>query len=546
MGRHDSSVDEPQEAKGSEAIEGFTIITTTHCLKRSRALRVGILSAFCLLGLGGCAIGPRYHSPHAPSVHRYTPRHEPQTTSAPGGKAGAAQRFRYGVSPPLQWWTAFRSTAIDHLVALALRRNPTLATDRARLLQARAVVAADEGVFYPQVNGNLGAARQKSSAVSHTGSGAGIYSLYTGGVSVSYYPDVFGVNKLVYNSAESLARYQRDQLLAAQLTLIGNVVTTAVQAASDQAQVAATHRIIRSETRLLALTRMQYRAGAVPYLSVVNQESQLATSKAALPGLLQQLATVRYALADLIGEFPAQWRPIHLRLSHLYLPRSLPVSLPSVLVKNRPDIRAATEQLRYANAEVGIADAQFYPTVQLTATFGQESLTPGSFFNSASNVWSLAGSLLAPIFHGGTLRAQRQEAIDLYAGTLATYRATVLGAFQQVAGVLRALSHDAQALSDERAAYQASREALTLAQESYRAGAIDSLSLLTTEALYSQARIAYVRAEAQRYLDTVALYTAIGGGRLPPAASLLGPPQATTKKTASSSVSPAKSQRNKP
>ena len=546
MDRYDSSVDDPGAAQSPEAIEDFIIITTTHRLKRLRALRAGVLSALCLATLAGCAIGPRYRSPRTPSVHRYTSRREPQTTSAPGGAAGAAQRFRYGVSPPLEWWTAFRSEAVDHLVALALRRNPTLATDRARLLEARAAVAADEGAFYPQVNANLGATRQKSSGAFHTGPGAGIYSLYTGGLSVSYYPDVFGINKLVYNSANSLALYQRDQLLAAQLSLIGNVVTTAVQAASDQAQVAATQRIVRSETRLLALTRMQYRAGAVPYLSVVNQESQLATSKAALPSLLQQLATARYALAVLIGEFPAQWRPIHLRLSHLYLPRALPVSLPSALVKNRPDIRAATEQLRYANAQIGIADAQFYPSVQLTATFGQESLTPGSFLNSASNVWSLAGSLLAPIFHGGTLRAQRQEAVDLYAGTLATYRATVLGAFQQVAGVLRALAHDAQALSDERAAYRASREALTLAQESYRAGAIDSLSLLTTEALYSQARIAYVRAEAQRYLDTVALYTAIGGGRLPPAAALLGPPQATATKTVSPSVSPAKSQRNKP
>ncbi|MHB8252673.1 MAG: efflux transporter outer membrane subunit, partial [Acidiferrobacter sp.] len=292
---------------------------------------------------------------------------------------------------------------------------------------------------------------------------------------------------------------------------------------------------------LLALTKMQYRAGAVPYLSVVNQESQLATSKASLPGLLQQLALARYALAVLIGEFPAQWHPIHLKLSDLYLPRHLPVSLPSTLVRDRPDIRAATEQLRYANAAVGIADAQFYPTVQITAAFGQESLTPGSFFNAASSVWSVGAGLLAPIFHGGTLRAQRREALALYAGSLATYQQTVLGAFQQVAGALRALTHDAQALHDERDAYQAAREALLLAKESYRAGAIDSLSLLTTEAQYSQARIAYVRAEAQRYLDTVGLYTAIGGGRLPPPPSLLGPPEAAASPP---SVSTATPQRN--
>jgi len=492
----------------------------------------------CLLVLGGCAIGPRYHAPSPPIVTRYTERPQPAGTVTPGGAAGSAQHFHYGLSPKVRWWSAFRSQALDTLIAAALRHNPSLDANRARLLQARAAVVADEGIFYPQINGNLGAARQKSSQSLQGGHGPGIYSLYTGGLSVSYYPDVFGVNKLIYNSAEAQADFQRDQLLAAQLSVIGNVATTAVQAASYRAQVAATMRIIQSETKLLALTKMQYRAGAVPYLSVVNQESQLATSKAALPALLQQLAVSRYALAVLIGQFPAQWRPIHLRLSNLYLPRHLPVSLPSALVKDRPDIRAATEQLRYANAQVGIADAQFYPVVQLTAAFGQESLTPASFFNGASNVWSVAGSVLAPLFHGGTLRAQRSEALAQYASTLATYQQTVLGAFQQVAGVLRALTHDAQALSDERDAYQAAREALHLAKESYRAGAIDSLSLLTTEAQYSQARIAYVRAQAQRYLDTVALYMAIGGGRLPPKRSLLGPPSTQASPAPVSTVTP--------
>ncbi len=461
--------------------------------------------------LAGCGIGPRFRSPGAPPVGRYTQRPMPQATLAAHGSAGGAQRFHYGVSPQVRWWKAFRSRPLDRLIAVALSHNNTLAADRARLLRARAVVVADEGIFYPQLNGNLGAARAKSPT---HGSLPGIYSLYSGGLSVSYYPDVFGANKLVYNSAEAQARLVRDQLLAAELTLAGNVATAAVQAASARAQIRATEHIIARETELLRLTKLQYRSGAVPYLSVVNQESQLATSKAALPALLQQLALERYTLAALIGRFPAQWHPIHLRLSSLHLPRNLPVSLPSVLARSRPDIRAATEQMRYANAEIGIADAQFYPIVQLTGSIGQESLTVGHFFNAASNVWSVGASLLAPLFHGGTLRAQRREALELYAEARATYQQTVLGAFRQVAGSLRALDHDAQALRDEGDAYAASQEALRLAQESYRAGAIDSLSLLTTEALYSQARIAYVRAEGQRYLDTVALYTALGRGPL--------------------------------
>ncbi len=487
--------------------------------------RAPVVVAVTLATLAGCSIGPRYHAPGAPPVRRYTRRPPPGATRPVKGQAGGVQRFQYGASPQVRWWTAFRSLALDGLINAALRHNPTLAAERARLLEARAAVLADEGIFYPQINANLGAARQKSGFSS---SGAPhIYSLYTGGLSVSYYPDIFGANRLVYNSAEAQARYQRDQLLAAQLALVGNVATTAVEVASERAQIQATRHIIQSETRLLALTRMQYRAGAVTYLSVVNQKSQLATSRASLPVLKQQLAVSRYTLATLIGEFPAQWRPRDLRLSHMHLPRHLPVSLPSMLVRQRPDIRAASEQLRYANAEIGIADAQFYPTVQLTASLGQQSLTPAAFFESASNAWSLAGHLLAPLFHGGTLRAQRREALELYAATLATYKTTVLGAFRQVAGTLRALEHDAETLRDERTAYESAREALHLARASYRAGAIDSLSLPTTEALYSRARIAYVRAEADRYLDTIALYTAIGGGQLPPPRrSLLGPPAA--------------------
>ncbi len=472
-----------------------------------RALAV---SAFALV-LGGCSIGPRFHEPSAPSVSRYTGRPHSAATIRAGGSAGASQHFVPAMAVGARWWESFHSSDLDRLMARGLRNSPTLSAAVARLEQARAAVAAEEGIFYPQVDGNLGASRQDSS-FGPKSAGGSIYSLYTGGLSVSYYPDIFGANRLVYRSVQAQAQYARDQMLAAQLALVGNIATTAVLAASERTQVAATRAIIRSETQLLALTRLQYRAGAVPYLAVIDQESQLATSRASLPALKQQLAASRYTLATLVGEFPSQWQPLHLRLHDLRLPRRLPVSLPSALLRQRPDIRAAIQQLRYANAEIGIADAQFYPVVQLTATFGQESFRPDKFFSPASNVWSIAGSLLAPIFHGGTLRAQRREAIALYAGNLATYRQTVLAAFQQVATVLRALSHDAQVLRDQRDAYVAARKALGLARESYHAGAIDSLQLLADEALYSQARIAYVRAKAQRYLDTVGLYTALGGG----------------------------------
>ena len=477
--------------------------------RRSHARWALMLSVPALV-LAGCSIGPRFHAPKAPSARTYTPHPHPKTTVRAGGSAGASQRFVPGMAVSARWWTSFRSQDLDRLVARGLRHSETLKAAVARLRQARATVDADEGIFYPQLNGDLGAGRQQAGASPHVP--GNIYSLFTGGLSVSYYPDIFGANRLVYRSAEAQAQYQRDQMLAARLTLVGNIANTAIQAAADRTEISATRSIIHSEKVLLDLTRLQYKAGSVTYLAVVNQKSQLATSRAQLPPLEQQLAVARYTLATLVGEFPSQWRPLHLHLRNLHLPTSLPVSLPSVLLEQRPDIRAALQQMRYANATIGIADAQFYPTVQLTASFGQHSLQLDRFFSPASNVWSIAGSLLAPIFHGGTLRAQRQEAIDLYAEMLADYRQTVLGAFQQVATSLRALSHDARTLKAERSAYASAREALDLARTSYKAGAIDSLQLLVDEAQYSQARIAYVRAKAQRYLDTVGLYTALGGG----------------------------------
>jgi len=491
-----------------------------------------VAGGVALLSLGGCTFAPPYRLP-APRATTYTRAPSPRVTAHAAGPGGQAQRFEYGTSPSAAWWRQFDSPDLNTLIRQALAHNPGLAQEQAKLRQARAAMAAAAGIFYPQVSGTLNASRQKTSSANSGGAFPGrIYSLYSGGLGVSYYPDFFGVNRLVYKGEQALVDYQRYELDAARLTLIGNVASAAIGAASEREQIAATRAIIAHEKRVLKLTETQYRLGAEPYLSVLTQRTQVAASETTLPSLEQQWAVYRHELAILVGELPAQWRDRTPRLNALALPARIPVSLPSTLVQQRPDIRAAESELRYADEQIGIAVAQMYPTVTLTAEFGQQSTAPGAFLNAASNIWSLAGDLALPIFAGGTLEAQKREAIASYQATLAAYRQTVLGAFGQVANALRALEHDAQTLRAEQQTLAATRAELRLSATSYREGAVDYLSLLAAEVSYSNARLGYIQAQTQRYLDTVSLFVALGGSwkqRLP-----AGPPHSpatTSRKT---------------
>ncbi|MDA8351576.1 MAG: efflux transporter outer membrane subunit [Pseudomonadota bacterium] len=479
-------------------------------MTRSPAAR-WVVACTGLLSLAGCSFAPRYSQP---AVHTtsYTHAPSPHATVSAIGPSGQAQQFDYGASPVAKWWRQFHSPQIDTLIRQALANNPGLVQEQAKLRQAQAAMAAAAGIFYPQVTGDLGASRQRTSSAGSGGSFPGrIYSLYSGGLAVSYYPDFFGVNRLVFKGEKALVDYQRYQLDAARLTLIGNVAAAAISAASVRAQIVATRSIIAHEKSLLKLTETQYHFGAVPYLSVLTQRSQVASSEASLPSLEQQSAVYRHELAILVGELPAQWRDHSPTMSDVQLPVRIPVSLPSTLLKQRPDIRAAEAQVRYADVEIGVAKARMYPVVTLTAQFGQESTAPGAFLHAASNIWSVAGDLAMPIFAGGTLEAQKREAIASYDATFAAYRQTVLGAFQQVANALRALQHDAQTLRAEQHALAANRAALQVAETSYRDGAVDYLSLLTAEVQYNNARLSYIQAQSQRYLDTVSLFVALGG-----------------------------------
>ncbi len=506
--------------------------------RRTNMSYFGSLWLAALLGLlAGCSFEPKLAVPKAPAVKTYTAGKQPQKIAAIKGvgKAGAPQQFVYGKRVESQWWKLYNSPQIELLVVKALKKSPTLATAKATLEVAHQQFKSVEGRFFPQFALSTTADRQRQSGAGFGGP-TRTYSLYTGEVGVSYEPDIFGLNRLVSRSYKALEDQQRYSLQEAYLTLEGNTVVTAITLASLQAQVNTTRALVSGQIKILKIIEQQYKLGAVTYLDVVNQESQVAATQATLPPLEQDLATARHALAVLVGSIPSEANIPVIQLDSLKLPAELPVELPSVLVHKRPDILSAEAQLRAANAQVGEAVAQMFPLIQITGNLGFENGHLANFFDASSLIWSLAGGLTQTIFDGGTLEANKRAAQAALKGVVADYRTTVLNAFGQVANALRAVQHDAQTLRYEQAAYTDSLNAYKLARWQYKAGAVQYTSLLTAQVQYEKSRLAVVSAKAQRFEDTAALFVAMGGGWWPKQyqSSAMG-----SKKSASDVAKPA-------
>lgn len=466
--------------------------------------------------LTGCSFEPVMHLPTAPKVKAYTAGAAVSgTVGIKGvGHAGTAQRFAYGMRIGRTWWKLLGSKPINTLVQRSIAHSPTIAQALATLQEARQNTLAIDGEGWPQVSLTGGGNRQRLSGAQFGGP-TRILSLYTGQVNVVYTPDLFGLNKLARHQTRALEDAQRYNLQEAYLTLEGNTVSDAILLASYEAQVRTTQSLVAIQQRILNLINQQYKLGAVTYLSVLNQETLLQTTKAKIPPLEQSLEAVRHALAVLVGTIPSEAALPAIRLRRLKLPLVIPVSLPSVLTRNRPDIKLAEAELRADNASIGVAIARMYPTVQLTGDLGFENGKIPDFFNASSMIWNLAANASVTLFDGGTLIANKRAAQAAFRAQLAAYQSTVLSAFQQVADALRAVQNDAASLKFNQAAYLSALHAFNLARRQYRAGAIDYLSLLNTQTQYQQAELGVVAAQAQRYRDTAALFVALGGGWWP-------------------------------
>jgi NodT family efflux transporter outer membrane factor (OMF) lipoprotein len=459
-------------------------------------------------------VGPDFKKPAAPDVSDYTASPLATTVSSANVSGGEAQRFAKGADISGDWWILFHSVPLNELIEHSLTNNPDLKAAQAALSVARENVLAQRGVYFPSVTGNFSASRQRQSGqIAPTpNSNEFLYNLFTPEVSVSYVPDVFGLNRRTMESLKAQEQGVRFQMLATYTTLTANVVVAAIQDGSLQMQIDATRQLIEINSNTLQILQYQFAKGYASRLDVAAQESQLAQVKATLPPLLKQLAQQRDLLAVLTGRFPSQAPAEKFELSSLQLPEELPVSLPSELVAQRPDVLQAEENLHAASAKIGVAIANRLPNITLTANAGSTALAMNQLFTSGTGFWGVGAAATAPLFDGGTLLHQERAAKAEYVQTAEQYRSTVLTAFQNVADTLTALEQDAEAMKAAAAAAEAAKVTLDLAQRQWQDGYAGYLALLSAEQTYQQDRINLVQAEANRYADTAALFQALGGG----------------------------------
>jgi NodT family efflux transporter outer membrane factor (OMF) lipoprotein len=482
--------------------------------------RTVALSVAVPLALGGCAVGPDYHQPAAPAVPGYTQSPLPTATMAADG---APQKFVSGADISGEWWTLYHSPELNSLIDAAIANNPTLAAAQQTLIEAEETQRSYEGSFLPTLTGSFQDQRTRISSAElasqgDTGAASGgnvtvpPFGLYDATLSVSYSPDVFGGGRREFESLQGQTDYQRYELEASYLTLTANVVTAAVTEASYKAQIDATKQIIAADHKQLDILNRQFALGGVPKANILSEQATVSQTEATLPPLESELAQTRNQLADYVGAFPANFHEDDFTLAALHLPADLPVSLPSALVNQRPDIQAAGAQLQTASANVGVAIAEMLPQISLTADVGHEGLNTATLFTPQTLLWSLVAGVTQPIFEGGELNAKRLAAVAALKASGSQYQSTVLAAFQNVADALEILQYDAATLQAAELAEQSAAKSLAVTQDQVQLGGQPFTAELTAQTTYQNAVITRVKAQAARLADTAALFQALGGG----------------------------------
>jgi NodT family efflux transporter outer membrane factor (OMF) lipoprotein len=471
----------------------------------SERSRVGaILAALALVvGSSACLVGPNYSRPAPPAADGYLP--PTPDTAAPETPADTAQRVALGQRIPAEWWALFRYPLLDDTVRRVIAANYSLAAARATLAGAQEAVVIARSAFYPQVDLQAGVRRGMVL-------GGPVGNLFTFSPTVSYNVDVFGGTRRRVEQQQALAEDQRYQLAAAYLILTGNAVTEAITVASTRFQIATVEDVIKNDQKNLDLVQRAFDAGRVAKTDVLTAAAQLEADRTQLPALYQQLSAARHSLAVLVGEPTGGWSPPEFDIDAFTLPDDLPVSLPSELVRQRPDILASEALLHASSAAIGVATAQMYPSITISTSLAQTASTLGSLFEAAARTWAVGAEVDAPIFHGGALAAERRAAVDAYDAGLASYRETIVTAFGQVADSLTAVEHDGQMVAASKQAVDIAKASVTLQRSSYTAGRTSALQLIIAEDTYSNVLQGYTRALGQRLADTAQLFIAVGGG----------------------------------
>ncbi|WP_246530277.1 MULTISPECIES: efflux transporter outer membrane subunit [Paraburkholderia] len=479
------------------------------------------LAGFCAsAALCACTVGPDFHRPDMTSVSSYTAAPLAASTVASDGPGGAAQHFVPTDVPGDGWWRAFGSPVLNALVQQALDDSPTLAQARAKLDEAQQDYRAQAGgTLWPQVDANLSTTREKIDPEAlgfgqlTQGRSFAPFTLYSAQVTVSYTLDLFGANRRALEAVAAQVDYQQYELEAARLTVAGNVVTAAIRHASLARQIAVTEALLANQTQQLDIAEHRYRAGGISEVDLLSQRTLVQQTRATLPPLRTQIAQTDHLLAIYLGRAPAELSATHelaaLDLDTLVLPADLPLTLPSTLAQQRPDIRASEALLHQASANIGVATANLYPRITLSGNAATERVNVSDLL-TGFNVWNFGAGLTQPLFHGGELLARKRSSEAAWQAALAVYKQTVLQGLQQVADALRALDQDALALQALDAAQRSAQRSAGIASQRYAAGGISQLTLLDTQRQALQTGLDRTKAAAQRYADTAALYQALG------------------------------------
>lgn len=474
-------------------------------LKKASFLRTMTALAF-MVPLAACAVGPDFMPPAAPKTKSYGPNGTPAKTVEAKTQHGGIQRFVADGDIPAAWWKLYESAPLNYLINRAVVASPSLEAAQASLRVAQENASAGYGSFFPTIDGSTGVNRSK------TTSGTNPYTLYNATVSVSYAPDVFGGTRRSVESLDAKTEASRFELEATYLTLTTNIVTTAIQEASLRGQIYATKEIILTQEKQLKIMKAQWDAGAIAKPAYLSQKTTVATSKTALPALENSLSKTRTLLSVLLGQLPSKTIGAQFNLSSFKLPTDVPVSLPSKLVEQRPDIRQARANLHDASAQIGIAKAAMLPQFPLTGNYGVSATRLADLFSPTTALWGLGAGLAQPLFHGGTLLHQKRSAEAGFDAQAAIYRHTVLSAFKDVADALTTLEANALTLKAQLDAEKAAKESLALTTKQYNAGAVSYTALLTAQASYQQATLGLITAKADRLTGTAVLLQALGGG----------------------------------
>ena len=472
-----------------------------------------LLIVFCAILFTGCTVGPNFKRPDPPEVSGYTLTPLDANLVSSPTTLGEAQSIINGKTLMKNWWEALGNQELSRLIQDGLEHNPTLAAAEATLLQAQELYAAQAGsTLYPQLSGSLGAQRQRFNpgALGQAGE-AREFSLYNASVDIRYTFDLAGGNRRALESLSAQSDYRQIELEGARLTLAANIVTTAVTQASLERQFDITNNILKLQEKQLELTRERIRLGNGEPADESALQTEVERTRAKLPLLRDQIQQNEHLLAVLVGDAPGQGHLPKFCLEDFRLPSTLPLLIPSELVRSRPDILAAEALLHAANAEYGVAIAKMYPQLNLSADLGSQALTTGALFGPGSAVWSLVGQLTQPLFNQG-LPAEKRAALAAFHAAAANYQSVVLEALRNVADVLRALENDSERLKALAAADLASQRSLESSQRRYKLGAASFYDLIVAQQQRLQTELDLTEGQAKRLVNTVAFYQAMGGG----------------------------------